>query len=185
MSRAFACYIDPHKLTDGGRSPIALGTRILSYFLDIYYFHPLVPSTVITQCVVSRLYEEGAASQPATDLAKTFERRKCNHWQVKDADGECITGIIGKDNRYRYCVATQSPATRGQLRRVPGVPILFEARGMILLEPPSDASVGQRKHVSFYCGNGLIGHAADIARPISDRRIKAACIERRIVNVEA
>ncbi|KAK9899583.1 hypothetical protein P389DRAFT_207241 [Cystobasidium minutum MCA 4210] len=102
---------------------------------------------MVTQCVVSRLYEEGAASQAATDLAKTFERRRCNHWQVKATDGECITGIIGKDNRYRYCVATQAPSTRGQLRRVPGVPILFEARGMILLEPPSDASVGQRKHL--------------------------------------
>lgn len=111
---------------------------------------------MITQCVVSRLYTEGAASQEATDLAKTFERRKCNHWQVKETDGECITGIIGNDNRYRYCVASQSPATRGQLRRVPGVPIFFETRGMVLLEPPSDASVNHRKRVSLFFSSRYI-----------------------------
>lgn len=117
-----------------------------SYTLTKYARTP--HTSVITQCVVSRLYAEGTTAQAATDLAKTFERRKCNHWKMKETDGECITGIIGNDNRYRYCVASQSPAARGQLRAVPGVPILFETRGMILLEPPSDASVGKRKEVS-------------------------------------
>jgi U3 small nucleolar RNA-associated protein 23 len=88
-------------------------------------------------------------SKEATKAARGFERRKCNHWQTKETDGECIAGIIGNDNRYRYCVATQSVALRGALRRVPGVPILFEKRGMVLLEPPSDASVGTRKKVSL------------------------------------
>lgn len=96
---------------------------------------------------MQRLYNAGAAAQTATDLAKTCERRKCNHWQLKETDAECISGIMGDTNRFNYCVATQSPALRKQLRKVPGVPILFEKRSIILLEPPSDASVGKRAEV--------------------------------------
>ena len=102
---------------------------------------------MITQCCIQRLYKAGPEGQAATDLAKSFERRKCNHWQIKDTDTECIAGVMGDQNRYNYCVATQAPALRKQLRKVPGVPILFEKRSIILLEPPSEASVGRRAEV--------------------------------------
>lgn len=102
---------------------------------------------VITQCSIQHLYNGGQASQPAVELAQTFERRKCNHWEMKETDAECIQGIVGDENQYRYCVVTQSPALRNKLRKVPGVPLVFEKRGMILMEPPSDASVGRRKEV--------------------------------------
>ena len=104
---------------------------------------------MITQCAMSRLYTQGPSEQSATDLAKTFERRKCNHWQVKETDDECIAGIVGDDNRFRYCVATQSSKLRGTLRKVPGVPLVFEKRAIILMEPPSDISVGKRKEVRY------------------------------------
>lgn len=103
---------------------------------------------VITQCCMARLYSGGAEAQSAVDLAKTFERRKCNHWQTKDTDDECIAGIVGDDNRFRYVVATQSVGLRKTLRKVPGVPLVFEKRAVVLLEPASDASVGRRTEVN-------------------------------------
>lgn len=108
---------------------------------------------MITQCCIQRLYSSSPSSdssnQPAIDLAKSFERRRCNHWQVKETDDECIAGIVGVDNRYKYCVATQSPKLRKSLRSVPGVPLIFEKRAVVLLEPPSDASVGRKHQVRF------------------------------------
>ena len=32
--------------------------------------------------------------QPAVDLAKTFERRKCNHREAVPGD-ECISNVVG------------------------------------------------------------------------------------------
>lgn len=112
---------------------------------------------VITQCSMQHLRPSSSTPstssssfQPALSLAKTFERRKCNHWETKSTDGECISGIVGDDNRYKYCVATQSAVTRAALRKVPGVPLLFVKRSVVLLEPPSDASVGRRHEVSSF-----------------------------------
>lgn len=98
---------------------------------------------------MSRLYAGGPEAQQAVDLAKTFERRKCNHWQMKDTDDECISGIVGDDNRFRYVVATQSVGLRKTLRKVLGVPLVFEKRAVVLLEPASDASVGRRTEVGL------------------------------------
>lgn len=33
--------------------------------------------------------------QPAVDLAKTFERRKCNHKEAIPGD-ECLTSVVGQ-----------------------------------------------------------------------------------------
>ena len=36
----------------------------------------------------------GKSEQPAVDLAKTFERRKCNHKEAIPGD-ECVSSVIG------------------------------------------------------------------------------------------
>lgn len=51
-------------------------------------------SLVITQCCIHELYLQGKEQQPAVDLAKNFERRKCNHREAIPGD-ECLTSIIG------------------------------------------------------------------------------------------
>ena len=52
-------------------------------------------SLVITQCCIHELYLQGKEQQPAVDLAKIFERRRCNHREAIPGD-ECLTSIIGK-----------------------------------------------------------------------------------------
>jgi U3 small nucleolar RNA-associated protein 23 len=49
---------------------------------------------VITQCCIHELYLLGKSQQPAVDLAKTFERRKCNHREVIPGD-ECLASVVG------------------------------------------------------------------------------------------
>jgi U3 small nucleolar RNA-associated protein 23 len=51
------------------------------------------------------------------------------------------TVYIGDTNKHRYVIATQSQPLRVKLRSIPGVPILHENRSVMILEPPSDATL--------------------------------------------
>lgn len=96
---------------------------------------------MITQCCMQALYATN--NQPAIDLAKTFERRRCNH-PPKDPQPpvDCIRSItdIDGENKHRYIVASQSPKLRRKLRGVPGVPLVFMNRSVMVMEPASDST---------------------------------------------
>lgn len=96
---------------------------------------------MITQCCMQALYL--TENQPAIELAKTFERRRCNH-NIKDPKTpvECIQSIVdvNGENKHRYIVASQSMKLRRKLRSVPGVPLVFMNRSVMVMEPTSDAS---------------------------------------------
>ncbi|KAG1866235.1 Fcf1-domain-containing protein [Suillus tomentosus] len=95
---------------------------------------------MITQCCMHELYLQGKARQPAVDLAKTFERRKCNHREAIPGD-ECLSGVVGDTNKHRYVVATQSQSLRNGLRIIPAVPVIHINRAVMVLEPPSEATL--------------------------------------------
>ncbi|KAI0068472.1 hypothetical protein BV25DRAFT_1773973, partial [Artomyces pyxidatus] len=95
---------------------------------------------MITQCCIHELYLQGKSQQPAVDLAKAFERRKCNHKEAIPGD-ECLASVIGETNKHRYVIATQSQPLRVQLRAIAGVPIVHIDRSVMILEPPSDITV--------------------------------------------
>ncbi|KAI9445144.1 Fcf1-domain-containing protein [Lactarius indigo] len=99
---------------------------------------------MITQCCIHELYLQGKSHQPAVDLAKSFERRKCNHKEAIPGD-ECIVTVVGDSNTHRYVIATQSHPLRVSLRAVPGVPIVHVNRAVMVLEPASDATL-RAKH---------------------------------------
>jgi len=99
---------------------------------------------MITQCCIHELYLQGKEQQPAVDLAKIFERRKCNHREAIPGD-ECLTSIIGTNNKHRYVVATQSHPLRVILRSVPAAPIVHINRSVMVLEPPSDTTLDAKR----------------------------------------
>ncbi|KAL0950972.1 hypothetical protein HGRIS_007720 [Hohenbuehelia grisea] len=94
---------------------------------------------MITQCCIHELYLQHKTLQPAIDLAKTFERRRCNHREAIPGD-DCVMSVIGETNKHRYVVATQSHPLRVKLRQIPAVPIVHINRAVMVLEPPSDAT---------------------------------------------
>ncbi|KAJ7357068.1 PIN domain-like protein [Mycena albidolilacea] len=100
---------------------------------------------MITQCCIHELYLLGKSQQPAVDLAKTFERRKCNHREVIPGD-ECLASVVGETNKHRYVVATQSQPLRVKLRAIPAVPIVHVNRSVMVLEPPSDATIQSKEY---------------------------------------
>lgn len=99
---------------------------------------------MITQCCIKALYDAGPSAQAATDMAKTFERRKCNHLDKPKAEDECMRVMAGRDNPHRYVVATQSLELRKHLRTVAGTPIIYLNRSVVLLEAPSDQTVARK-----------------------------------------
>jgi len=94
---------------------------------------------MITQCCMQALYD--TKNQESINLAKTFERRKCNHREAI-APADCIHSIvdINGENKHRYVVATQDLQLRRKLRKVPGVPLVYMNRSVMVMEPLSDAS---------------------------------------------
>jgi len=95
---------------------------------------------VITQCSIVELYKLGPSHQSTVDLAKTFERRKCNHREAIPSD-DCIRSVVGETNKHRYVVATQSQSLRESLRIIPSVPIVHVNRVVMVLEPPSETTL--------------------------------------------
>ncbi|KAH0838452.1 Fcf1-domain-containing protein [Lanmaoa asiatica] len=107
------------------------------------------------------LQGNGKSQQAAVDLAKSFERRKCNHREAILGE-ECIASVIGKpfsfsvdvcsldtsagdSNKHRYVIATQSQTLRVKLRLVPAVPIVHVNRAVMILEPPSDVTLNAKQ----------------------------------------
>ncbi|CCH42656.1 rRNA-processing protein [Wickerhamomyces ciferrii] len=82
-------------------------------------------------------------NQPAIELARTFERRRCNH-DPKDPlpPHECIKSIviINNQNKHRYIVASENEQLRWSLRKIPGIPLIYMNRSVMVMEPLSKAS---------------------------------------------
>lgn len=112
---------------------------------------------VITQCSIRHLYT--LADIPSTQketliaLAKTFERRRCNHHTLDQplSTLECLSSVIdsknSRTNKNRYVVATQDEAVRRYCREVRGVPLVYVKRSVMVMEPMAEGSVGVREGV--------------------------------------
>jgi U3 small nucleolar RNA-associated protein 23 len=48
-------------------------------------------------------------------------------------------------NSHRYIVATQEPEIRSKMRSIPGVPLIYITRSIVLLEPMSGVSTDTRE----------------------------------------
>ena len=57
--------------------------------------------------------------------------------------------IIGETNKHRYVLVTQSQSLRFKMRSIPAVPIVHINRSVMILEPPSDATIRAKNAVCF------------------------------------
>ncbi|KAF8898549.1 Fcf1-domain-containing protein [Infundibulicybe gibba] len=139
---------------------------------------------MITQCCIHELYLQGITQQASVDLAKTFERRKCNHREPIAGD-ECISSVVGKpplpylqwdSNKHRYVIATQSQDLRVRLRSVPAVPIVHVNRSVMVLEPPSNITIQTKTRTEEQALHpsapdlALIGRPSTSAEPAHKKR---------------
>lgn len=130
---------------------------------------------MITQCCMVALYEAEKASEgndlrqakDAIALAKTWERRKCNHKEAI-APGECLASVIGPTNQHRYILAADDAYIRRARRRtVPGLPLLHYSQSVLVLEPMSDvterhiAEMEAHKSTVSVTEQKILAHAAE------------------------
>ncbi|OQN95809.1 hypothetical protein B0A48_18094 [Cryoendolithus antarcticus] len=110
---------------------------------------------MITQCCIRHLYDievkEGDVDgklmkEGVIAVAKEAERRRCGHHELDEplAELECILFILDPKNtgtnRHKYIVCTQDRAFRSRLRSIPGVPLVYINRSVMILEPMAEAS---------------------------------------------
>lgn len=91
-----------------------------------------------TNCVLQELRQK---ESPAIFNARRLETIKmCKH-EKNTSGADCIKQIIGDANKHHYGVCAQQDDLRESLRDVPGVPLLFINRGILLMEAPSEATL--------------------------------------------
>ncbi|CAZ85689.1 unnamed protein product [Tuber melanosporum] len=133
---------------------------------------------MITQCSIRHLYALSGSEFPEKDqiidLAKRFERRRCNHHELEQplSEKECLEAVIihGGENKHRYCVAAQEGGIRTMLRAVPGVPLIYINRSVMIMEPMAPISAMKRER----------GEREKFRTGIVDTRPKA-CAKRKSV----
>ncbi|KIM32854.1 hypothetical protein M408DRAFT_326574 [Serendipita vermifera MAFF 305830] len=95
---------------------------------------------MVTQCCIVELYKLGKDRQVAVDMAKEFERRKCNHREAIEGS-TCLREVVGATNKHRYVIASQDHDLRVHLRTIQAVPLIHVKKSVMVLEPPSDETL--------------------------------------------
>lgn len=84
-------------------------------------------------------------------LARQCEMRRCNHHELPEplTTLECLSSVVDPKssgtNKHRYVVASQDQAVRAAMQRIPGVPLVYIKRSVMIMEPMSEASAGLRE----------------------------------------
>ncbi|KAF2421031.1 hypothetical protein EJ08DRAFT_690315 [Tothia fuscella] len=106
---------------------------------------------MITQCSIRHLYNATPKDDSLIETAKSYERRRCNHHLLDDplSTLDCLTSVIdpkgNSTNKHRYVVATQDGRLRAKMRQIPGVPLVYINRSVMIMEPMGGATEDLRE----------------------------------------
>lgn len=95
---------------------------------------------MITQCSMRHLYAAEPKENALIDQAKKYERRRCNHTLEEPLSTfECLLEVVdprsNHTNKHRYVVASQNPRVRAKMRQIPGIPLVYIHRSVMILKP--------------------------------------------------
>ncbi|KAL8752427.1 MAG: hypothetical protein Q9184_005734 [Pyrenodesmia sp. 2 TL-2023] len=111
---------------------------------------------MITQCSIRHLYTLSVPQfekDPLILLAKSMERRRCNHHELDDplSTLECLSSVVdpkkSATNKNRYVVASQEEEVRRFCRGVKGVPLVYVKRSVMILEPMAESTVSVKEGI--------------------------------------
>ncbi|KAF9736289.1 hypothetical protein PMIN06_008276 [Paraphaeosphaeria minitans] len=102
---------------------------------------------MVTQCCMRALYNATPKNDALIKWAQdNLERRRCNHHELEEPLSAlaCLSAVIdpkdSKTNKHRYVVASQDRKVRAHLRTIPGVPLIYLERAVMIMEPMNTAS---------------------------------------------
>eukprot|EP00949_MAST-11_sp_MAST-11-sp1_P001794 g1794.t1 len=109
--------------------------------------------------VIGELESLGKPFESTLQLAKSFKitrgkrgsKRKGQKAEEGNHDdaADSIGNIVGPRNSAKYIVCTQDEALRSTLAQIPGVPLMYLNRTVLVLEPPSSASVSKQSEIEM------------------------------------
>lgn len=107
------------------------------------------------------LYASNPKSELVIEHAKRFERRRCNHHILEDplSELDCFSSVVdpkgSRTNKHRYIVASQDLKVRSLMRSIPGIPLIYLKRSVMIMEPMAGATEEVRnreEEVKFQAG---------------------------------
>lgn len=101
-----------------------------------------------TECIKCELREIDQKEQAGCLVAcKKYELiRLCKHAPCIPSK-ECLLEIVKKGVN-KFFIASNNPSLKEELRQIPGIPIIFNHHGQVMLEDPSKASLKFSKQAS-------------------------------------
>ncbi|RPA87174.1 hypothetical protein BJ508DRAFT_410718 [Ascobolus immersus RN42] len=105
---------------------------------------------MITQCSLRHLYNHDPPLPKETiEWAKSLEKRRCGHHVLPDplSELECFESVVIKDNqnKHRLCLAVQDVDIRRRFREIPGVPMFYTKRSVLIMEHESEQTEEARR----------------------------------------
>lgn len=94
---------------------------------------------LVTQCSMRHLYAQNkdGSLERVIDKAKGLERRRCGHHPEQYPEplstAECLASVVGATNKHRYVVASQEYEVRALFRQIPGVPLVYISRSVMIV----------------------------------------------------
>lgn len=101
---------------------------------------------MITQCSMRHLYTTEPRVPSLIEQAKTYERRRCNHHELENplSTFDCLSEVVdsksSRTNKHKYIVASQDADVRAHMRNIPGVPLIYINRSVMIMEPMARAT---------------------------------------------
>ncbi|CAG8571580.1 8624_t:CDS:10, partial [Diversispora eburnea] len=97
-------------------------------------------TNVYTSCTLKEVRKQGKDWEETELELQKFEQRRCLHRKK---------AVTKQDNPHNYCIATQNELLRESFRNIPGVPLLYINRSVLIVEPPSRATLEIAKKAEF------------------------------------
>ena len=94
---------------------------------------------IIPNCIFKEVQSLENKIPGLVRLLSQYKIEQCKHNLMNPTN--CIRDYIGKKNNLKYFVATQDNFLRIQLRKIPGVPLIFFEQNMLLMDKPSRISI--------------------------------------------
>ena len=94
---------------------------------------------IIPSCIFKEIQLIEEKIPGILSIINQYKIEECKHNQMDPIS--CIRNYIGKKNYDKYFVATQDDFLRNQLRKIPGVPLIFFGQNMLLIDKLSPASL--------------------------------------------
>ncbi|KAI9701626.1 MAG: hypothetical protein M1820_006397 [Bogoriella megaspora] len=136
---------------------------------------------MITHCTLQhiRALPKDISNPLIAQSRASFEIRRCGHHELPDSPlstSKCTLDCIDPahekraerelgTNKFRYVVGTQDEELRARLRRIPGVPLIYVNRSVLIMEPMSESSkiVEQKEEIGKF-RSGLVAKTQGVKR---------------------